>query len=161
MFPREDFFLTQSTRSFFSCGKTSARISVCPRFRIKRKRRDAADAPAPQGIAPRSAFSPEAARVPLHPAAFPRISFFSFSEKISASSVLKKNCRAVPARMSEAAGMPLPRKTKKRSRGKIRRERFMKPKRKRLKRRAVRRERLREPALLPLRERRLLSTFWL
>ena len=42
--------------------------------------------------------------------------FFSFSEKISASSVLKKNCRAVPARMSEAAGMPLPRKTKKRSR---------------------------------------------
>ena len=50
-------------------------------------------------------------------------------------------------------------KKKKRSRGKIRRERFMKPKRKRLKRRAVRRERLREPALLPLRERRLLSPF--
>lgn len=50
---------------------------------------------------------------------------------------------------------------KKRSRGKIRRERFMKPKRKRLKRRAVRRARLREPALLPLRERRILSPFWL
>ncbi len=55
----------------------------------------------------------------------------------------------------------LPADKKKRSRGKIRRERFMKPKRKRLKRRAVRRERLREPALLPQRERRLLSPFWL
>ncbi len=55
----------------------------------------------------------------------------------------------------------LPADKKKRSRGKIRRKRFMKPKRKRLKRRAVRRERLREPALLPLREQRLLSPFWL
>ena len=65
-----------------------------------------------------------------------------------------------PFRYTSATGF-FPRTKKKRSRGKIRRKRFMKPKRKRLKRRAVRRERLREPALLPLREQRLLSPFWL